>query len=559
MSKTHGIDLSEERLLAMASDYIESHNLIGALRMLNKNAELNGNTEYSYMLYAETYDDMELCEMCVNGWFKYIDYVQQSDFPSDFADAYEGLAVSYMNMGQDETAAYYYNKLLIETAQELTKENREEIIQNFLSFQKPSLKFAYPPAIADYSEEIERGVSMMRDGDYDGAMEEFNKVHEGNERFIAARNYIAMCHIMSDRCEQAEQECLSILSRKSDDVQALSTLAAVKNQQSFTQESLALAKQLLTLNPEGTDEIYKIATVCCENGLHADAYQLFCRLENDLQYDFMIMYFKAVSAYNAGLKEVSLETFDNILTINPYAVTAAYYRDYVRIHLNDDSYLKEPLQYFYRLPLSQRESNLKILSAFVRLGKRNARILAEQIDLTDLIRWCFDDGDVNNANELKLLGATCAVRAGNCDDLLRDILLDASMPDSLKMQTVCTIAERNEDAVYGVVMCNLYHKLTIPALNVGRKKRKTFVRAYSLLISGFAVINPDYAFLLNSAASKLYCKLEQEKRLADVSEHLSLAAAIFKLSGLREADMDDESICGFFGADIKKYSLLIGD
>jgi Tfp pilus assembly protein PilF len=62
MIKTTGIDFSEDRLLAIAADYLEDHNYIGALKMLNKNAQINGNAEESYMLYAETFDDMELYE-----------------------------------------------------------------------------------------------------------------------------------------------------------------------------------------------------------------------------------------------------------------------------------------------------------------------------------------------------------------------------------------------------------------------------------------------------------------------------------------------------------------
>ncbi|MGN0818129.1 MAG: tetratricopeptide repeat protein [Candidatus Coproplasma sp.] len=559
MSKTQGIDLSEDRLLAIAADNLEAHNLIGALRMLNKNAEVNGNAEGSYMLYAETFDDMGLYENCVNGWFKYIDYVLECADSPDLSEAYEGLAVCYMNMGRDDMAAYYYNKLLIETAEELTEENREEIISNFLSSQKPLLKFAYPPKIADYSDEMDRGVNLMRGGDYDGAVSEFDKVEEGNECHSAARNYIAMCHIIGDKCDESEQECLSILQKYPDDVQALTTLAAVKNQQRKSDESLALAKKLLTLEAKSTDDIYKIATVCCENGLHAQAYDLFCRLEDELQYDCMVQFFKAVSAYNSGQKQNSIEAFDKILTINPDAVTAAYYRDYVRRHLDDEDYKGNPLTYFYRLPQEQRESNLKILSAFVRLGKRNARILSEKVDLTDCIRWCFDEGEGGSASELKLLGATCAVKAGNCDDLLRDVLLDASLSDSLKMQVVCAIAERNEDADYGVVVCNVYRKLIIPSLVVGRSKRKAFVRAYSLLISRFALINPDYVYLLNSAASRLYDRLDDEKLLGEAADCASLAAAVFKLSGIREAQLDDENICDFFGANRERYALLIGD
>ena len=119
--------------------------------MLNKNAVLNGNDEDSFMLYAEAYDDMGLYEKCVNGWFRYIDYAEDL---ADFAEAYEGLAISFMNMGQESFAAYYYNKLLMETNVELTPENRHDIINSFLTTEKKPLRFAYPPQLVDYSQEI---------------------------------------------------------------------------------------------------------------------------------------------------------------------------------------------------------------------------------------------------------------------------------------------------------------------------------------------------------------------------------------------------------------------
>ena len=229
MNKTYGIDLSEDRLLAMASDYLDEHNYLGALRMLNKNAELNGNAEDSYMLYAEAYDDMALYEKSVNGWFKYIDYAAGGD--NDFSDAYEGLAVNYLNMGEEELAAFYYNKLLVETDAELTAENRKEIINNFIVTRKSPLKIAWPPRLADFSGEMEKGVALMRAGEYDGAVAEFEKVDEGNKSYADARNYIAMCNIIKDNCEQAEQECLKVLKDSPNDVRSLTMLAAVKNQQ----------------------------------------------------------------------------------------------------------------------------------------------------------------------------------------------------------------------------------------------------------------------------------------------------------------------------------------
>ena len=65
----------------------------------------------------------------------------------------------------------------------------------------------------------------MKAGEYDQAVEEFEKVGEGNPKYLAARNYVAMCKIISDKCEEAEQECLQVLEKYPDDVQALTTLA----------------------------------------------------------------------------------------------------------------------------------------------------------------------------------------------------------------------------------------------------------------------------------------------------------------------------------------------
>jgi tetratricopeptide (TPR) repeat protein len=553
MIKTTGIDFSEDRLLAIAADYLEDHNYIGALKMLNKNAQINGNAEESYMLYAETFDDMELYEKCINGWFKYIDY---ADPDSDLSDAYEGLAVSFLNLGQENFAAYYYNRLLMETAEDLTNEDREQIINAFLSSDKPSLKIAYPPKLADYTKEMDNGVSMMRLNNYDGAIAEFEKVHEDNEKHASARNYIAMCKIISDKTEEAEQECESILEKYPNNVQALTTMAAIKRQQEKNDESLAIAQKLLSLKVDGLDDVYKIATVCCENELHEDAYRLFCKLEGEFCYDTNVLYFKAISAYNCGYSDASLQAFDTILTVNPDAVTARYYRDYVKKNEKNKKYLKKPLKYFYRLPQKEREANLQFLTLYSSLGKREADMLAGEVDITECIKWCFDESDGRDNVELQMLGASCALKAG-LDDLLRDILLDTTVADPVKMETIGEITQRNEGISYGVVVCNLYRKLYIPRLVIGRAKKNVFLLAYSLLVSRFAMLNADYVFLIHSAATTMYNDFSDNGKLAQCTDYASLAAAIYHFSGIREAGLNEEGICSFFGADEKKYKKLI--
>ncbi len=208
MAKTLEFDPAADRLIGIAAQLVDSHNYIGALKMLNKNAEADGVDEDGYMLYAEIFDDMGLYERCVNFWFRFMDNTAECDW----TDCYEGLAVSYMNLGNQHFSAYYYNKLLFENG-EISSEEREQIVGDFLATEENPLKFVYPPRLADCTRIFADGIEFMKAGEYDRAAAEFEKVDEENEKYFSARNYIAMCKIISDRTDEAEQECLNLLKR----------------------------------------------------------------------------------------------------------------------------------------------------------------------------------------------------------------------------------------------------------------------------------------------------------------------------------------------------------
>lgn len=554
MNKTDRIDLSADRLLSIAADAVEEHDYIAALKMLNKNAVLNGNDEDSFMLYAEAFDDMGLYEKCVNGWFKYIDYAGDA---ADLAEAYEGIAVSFMNMGMDNFAAVYYNKLLIETDSTLSPENRQEIIEAFLKSEKPPLRFAWPPRLADYSKELEQGVDFMRANEFENAVNEFSKVDEGSEKYLAARNYIAMCNVICDRNEQAEEECRNILKRDPDNVQALTTLAAVKSQQHKAEEAKELAYRLLEINPQDSEELYKIATVCCENGLHSQAYDVFCRLDERFIYDCSLLYFKAVAAYNCGKVDKSLEIFDTLLTIYPNAVTADYWHYEALAESKKPENERRAFNYYYRLPKAECEANISFLTVFNSLSDKEAQKFCKEADVSGAIHWCFDEGDGNSSYELKILGGMTAIKAGQ-DDVVRDILLDSFLDDAVKLEMLSALVQQNREGEYGIVICNLYKRVTLVPLELGRNKKKIFLRGYGLAFSRFAMLASDYPYKLAASAELLYSKLEREKRLDVCRSVPALAAAIVKFSDIDEKGLPDDQMYAIFGADVKKVNEILG-
>lgn len=550
MAKTLDIDLSDDRLISIAADCVDGHDYLGALKMLNKNRDISGDDEDSLMLYAEIFDDLGLYEKSVNGWFKYIDLAGDA---GDLSDCYEGLAVGYMNLGNEHFSAFYYDKLLMET-DEIDEAARREIIENFMSAEENPLKFVYPPELADCTEIFSNGINFMKGGEYAKAVEEFDKIGEGNARYLDARNYIAMCKVISDNLDEARQECEILLKRYPDDVQATSTLAAVLGETGKKDEARALAKKLLALDVSDGDNVYKIATVCCENGLHEEALKTFNKLPPEMDYDLNVLYFKAVAAFNCGRYDESLEIFDKLCTVYPEAVTAAYwYRTAREMIWGGD---KAELSYIYRMPANVRESSLKILAAYSALPKTYAKKLLRQLDLSLCVNWCFDECEFRRGGELQSLAASVAVKAG-MNDFVRDLLINAFIDDGIKLEVLTELAMRNRFDFFSVVICNVLRRVTTQYLDIGRKRKKAFLKAYSRLFSSFVIIDDGYGLKFAEAAESIYSRLEARGKLDAAKDTDALAVAICVESGVHPSALAGENIYKRYGVSEQRVQRFL--
>lgn len=549
MKKTVKLDLSSDRLIAVAADLVDEHKYINALKMLNKNAELNGNDEDSYMLYAEIFDDLELFESCVNYWYKFMD----CNSSGDLSEAYEGLASAYLNLGKGRFAAYYYNKLVGKVG--VDPEERAEIMSDFLELEKNPLKFVYPPQLNEFADEISDGVDLMKSGKFAQAVLEFEKVEDESPSYLRARNYIAMCKIIDDKNEEAEQECLAILKKDPENVHALTSLAALKTEQKKFDESKQLAHKLLGLEIHLTDDIYKVATVCCENKMHAEAYKLFCKLEKMLPIDSTLMFFKAISAFNCGNYEQCFSAFDTLLTVYPESVTANYH--YRKAREAAENGEPAELGYFYRMPEEERESTLKVLTAFSELSNAQTGKLSAMMDITDCVLWCFDEKE-GGGTELQFLAALCAVKA-RLDDIVRNILLNAFLEDPLKIRILSVLGERNEEDSFGVVMCHMYKNIDFYPVNVGRTKRKYFIAANARLIAHFSVVSNSSGKKFAKATEEMYEKLKAENRLKDIADLDALTAAIYCRSGVNKPSLPSDRLSLFFNTTEDKIKKILGE
>ena len=544
------IDYDIDRLGAMSDKYYNEGKLLSALRLAYRQYDLYGGDGDIYTRLADIYEGMGLHASAINWLYRFIDIAEVDDLP----DIYEGLAVNYLNMGQENYSAYYYNRL-IDADASLPIEAKQDILDAFSKPKNAGFRFVYPPEAADYSKELEMGSRALKAGDCKRAVKAFEQIEKGSKEYAQAKEMQAVAHLLAGEEREAEKICLELLETKPNDTRALATLSAVYLEQGKKEESREIALRLYSLKQENIDDLYKVATVCCENGLHEQAFEKFCEVEDKMPFDGRMLYFKAVAAYKCGKLEESEKAFDTLCSVYPDAEVAKYYlRALRRRGENEPLNEAEAPDYLYHLPQAERENRCRSLLHIGSCPKDEAQLFG-LIALHDgYFRWCFDEMDGAD-HDLQYLGIVTAehVRA---DDFLREVLLDCEIADVLKVETLRMLYERNESVAIGLVLCHAYRRILLHKIKIGRKKRKRFLAGYAKIASRFVAINSEYGRRMQTAAESLYAALSERERLDLIENEDDLACAIYMLAGLKELGRDLKMVVKAFDANEERVSSL---
>ena len=548
-------DLSADALLDMAEAKLDEEEYIPALRLLHKSLELYGPGADEYADLAEAYDGMEQYELAAYNWFRFLDVCAENEA----VDAYEGLAACYYNLGNIPQAMYYYNKMVHDKY--VSPENNVEMGELMSEPPRPRFRIAWPPEHADYSADVDAGLQALKQGDHAKAERCFRRVHEGSEYYPTAMNYLAVSYLLSGASDKAEKVCLGLLAKDPDNVQVLSTYAAVLTEQDRRDEGRAVAEKLAKIETEDADELYKIATVCCENALYEEAYQRFCKIEKMVRYDMTLLYFKAVAAFRCGRVKESLASFGKLLDVYPHAAVARHYFRKVRDYDEQGGEVPEN-NFFYRLPQGEREANTAALMLLQHMSAADQRALCAQPFGQELLEWCLDEGD-GAEPRLQLIAAEIAAH-GNVQPFLCDLLLNASVNDVIKIAALQHMCERNRDFDCGVVISDIYTRISFCKLHIGRKRHALFVGAYSICFARFALVGAVDGEELRVAAESIYELFAAHDGFSCIKKKESLACAIYltvrtadgrKLRKLVQGMGGDEAEVARILAAVRAYAL----
>lgn len=551
------IDFSRKRTAHLADKYYNEGKFLPALRLAYKELNEYGGDADVFARLSDIYEGMSLQGSAINCWFRFLDVADEADYP----DIYEGLASNFLAIGNETQSAYYYNKL-IDVDDTISEEARIEIAEAFSVPKKEKFRFVYPPKLADYSKEVNLGSHALKAGDCRRAITEFSKVEKGAKEYATAKEMQAVAHLLAGEAQQAEAACLELLSETPDSVRAQATLAAVYLEQGRDIESRAIAERLAALPLTDSDDLYKVATVCCENGLHDEAYQKFVLLDKKMPYDGRTLYFKGVSAYKSGRLNEAEQALDTLCTVYPDAEVAKYYLKALRTYIDKKKNAEDGEEvvppefiYFYHLPQAEREHRCASLLKIGSCPKDEAQIFGLLALHDGYFHWCFDEMDGGD-HDLQYLGIVTAAHV-RADEFLQEVLLDFEVADVLKVETLRMLIERNEDMDVGLVLCNIYRRVPIFRIQIGRKRRKKFIEAYAKLASKFIVIRDSYAEKIANAAEYLYRALEAADSLDLIDNTDDCACAIFFLAGLKEMGNDKQRIASAFDANFAKVQVLL--
>ena len=542
------IDFSRKRLGHIADKYYNEGNFVSALKFAHKEWETYGGDEEVFSRLADIYEGMNLHGMALNCWFKYLHIANEEEL----ADIYEGLAVNYLALGMESQSAFYYNRL-IDADDNIPEETKLDIAEAFSTPKKEKFRFVYPPRLADYSQEVRLGSKALKAGDCKRAIMELAKVEKGSKQFVQAKEMQAVAYLLDGNTTEAERACEELLAVEPNDVRALATLAAVHLEQGRKEESKKIAQKLASMRVEDEDELFKIATVCCENDLHQEAYEKLSLLDKKTPYDGKILYFKGVSAYKSGHLQEAIDAMEMLITIYPDAEVARYYRNALRAH--QDGGDAPELSYFYHLPQKDREERCQILMQINDCNKDEAQLFGLLALHDRYFEWCFDEMDSND-RELQYLGLITAVHV-RADGFVQNVLLDYEVADVLKLETLRLLLERNEENEFGLVLCHIYRRIFLPRITIGRKRNKKFVQAFAKVASKFIVIKDSYGERLKIAAEQLYASLASYNSLDLVDNVDDCACAIFLMSGLKELGNNPQQIAMAFEANVARVQVLL--
>ncbi len=530
------LDFSEEFLMESAEKRFENGDYFGALKMLNLRGERYDPSADASALYADIYEALELYPLCVDAWFRFLDTCNEADF----AEGFEGLSVAFMNMGDEFQSQVYLHRTFEADGVPLAE------LSLSADFTKPHLRLVHSDdGSVEDQEFLHEGLDFIRAGDLEKARASFAEIKPESRDFPSATGLSAMCMLLEGDVGGAAWECEKLLAYYPDNVHALTTYCAVLGAKGDKEGAREVGKKLSTIKTDSLEDMFRISTALCETGLDGEAYEKLTALKEKIPYGSDILWFHAVAAFKTGRLEEAISSLETLTLLNPRKEVARFYLTRMR-RLRDEPGEELGIGYFYKLPEKDYERFGEILRTALSREGAEAEQAAQDPEFLSVLRIAFDQLDGRD-EKMQLLAAQAAVKC-RCEKFLREILLDYTVSEGIKLYLLRELILRNEENSYGVVVCNFYREFFTHELEIGDKYAQPFLGAFADVYSKYALIGDENEEKLVSAAEDVYRTLEEADVLDYAEEGPAISAVIFREARLGQAERSIDKIAELFEA-----------
>ncbi len=540
-------DISEEKLLDIANTKFKDGDLRATLRLLHKKIELYDVDTETLARLADCYEVLELFEQAAEYWMHYLDIC---DVDEEY-EAFEGLMVCMLKLNNDKASSYYNTRVadLMDTS--VTSKLQDEFLEHEYQQRRSKISIVWPKESQDFSEELAKGVKLLKAGHIKKAKDVFHTIPEGSSYQLTALNYLTVVNLLDGYLDVAEENCKKALQIDAYNVVALTNYAAILHEQNKDDESKAITKQLLQVHTDEKEELYKIAIICCENGFYAEAFERFQQLENNGELDHILLNFKAVAAFMCNKIDVSLHEFSKLIDYYPHAYIARYF--YKQIAEYKKGNIEKPnINFYYKLPEPEREKQLDLLLSILE-NKDGDKITLSDNQFEELFYWPFDENS-EVTGQLQMIAIAVASKLKKFGHL-KHLLYKMKINDEYKIEILRQMALHNQGFEAGVNANGIFTKVSFQPLKIAKKRKKYFIQAQALLFSRFAILG-QYSILFNSTLQSIYSNLANLENLELIDNAKDLACVAFIICLKADKEQVERHI-QFFDSNAEKVNKIL--
>lgn len=423
MAEIIDFKLSKEEYIELADKSLREGSAEKSINYLTKALELDERSAEASIKLAQIYSGLGATAISNAVLFKTLGKHPDEE---DESRIFYQLALNFLELGDMDVVSYY----LRDFEGDFDIEYMES--EQSANAQAGGFRLAYPKGDDYYGMLIEKAYSMVRERNFDEAIELLKEVDPRSKSADAANHVILVCYMMKndlDRVIDAAEEMLKI----KDSLAVKCSLATAYMMEEKPSEAYRVLDEILQKDYTRLEDMLLLLPILINLEVHAEIVKYTKRVLDNLNLQPNTMIWLSQGLYNLGQKDEAKKVMHRVYNI---------YRDYspAKFFLELYEQNAEKVEYSMSLPYNERFARYKHIEEYLKTGTVDfARALLSDPALKKLINWAFIDG--NEKIEFMLIAKLDTVKNSWIKDFYREQLLQPELSFELMSRLLSSLLD----------------------------------------------------------------------------------------------------------------------